>query len=333
MVATLLQMKQEGYRPARDIILALTAGEESGIANGVQWLAANHPELIKAEFAINLDDWSIPTVDGKATVLNFYASEKLYADYQLTVTNPGGHSSEPPIRDNAIYTLTAGLDRLAAYQFPFELSAATRAYYERRAALESGQRAADMRAVLKEPPDPKAIQRLAENGRDRWITHTTCVPTRLEAGHANNALPQKAQAVINCRILPAHSAEEVRKELLKVLADPLIKVRYITEGRAVDVAPEVGAFAPARVPPEVLGPLQEIAQQIWPHIAVIPTISPGASDAVFSMAAGIPTFTFGAVTYEGNDSGAHGRDERVAVGAFYNENELFSRYLRAITAH
>ena len=333
MVATLLQMKQEGYQPARDIILALTADEEAGTANGVQWLFKTHPELVAAEFAINLDDWSIPTVNGKATVLNFYASEKLYADYQLTVTNPGGHSSEPPV-ENAIYTLTAGLNRLAAYAFPFEISAVTRAYYERRAALENGQRAADMRAVLAEPPDPKAIRRLSENGRDRWITHTTCVATRLEVGHANNALPQKAQAVINCRILPGHSAEAVRKQLITVLADPLIKVRYISaDGKVFDVAPEVSAFSPARVPPEVLGPLQEIAQQIWPHIVAIPTLTPGASDAVYSMAAGVPTYTFGPVTFEGNDSGAHGRNERLAVDAFYRENELINRYLRAITAH
>lgn len=277
MVATLLQMKQEGYHPARDIILALTADEESGTANGVQWLFKNHPELVAAEFAINLDDWSIPTVNGKAMVLNLDATEKLYADFQLAVSSPGGHSSEP-VADNAIYTLTAGVNRFAAYEFPFELNAVTRAYYERRAALETGQRAADMRAVLKEPPDPQAIRRLTQNAPDRWITHTTCVPTRLEAGHANNALP------------------------------------------------------PARVPPELLEPLQQIAQEIWPQIAVIPFMSPGASDAVYSTAGGVPTYTFGAVTYVPDESGAHGRNEHLAVDAFYKENELMNRYLRAITA-
>jgi acetylornithine deacetylase/succinyl-diaminopimelate desuccinylase-like protein len=332
MVATLLQMKQEGYRPARDIILALTADEESGTANGVQWLFKNHPELVAAEFAINLDDWSIPTVHGKAVVLNLDATEKLYADFQLAVSNPGGHSSEP-VADNAIYTLTAGVNRFAAYEFPFELNAVTRAYYERRAALETGQRAADMRAVLKEPPDPQAIRRLTENAPDRWITHTTCVPTRLEAGHANNALPQRAEAVFNCRILPGHSPEEVRQRLIAVLANPQIQVRYIAaDGKVLATAPAAGALPPARVPPELLEPLQQIAQEIWPQIAVIPFMSPGASDGVYSTAGGVPTYTFGAVTYVPDDSGAHGRNEHLAVDAFYKENELMNRYLRAITA-
>jgi acetylornithine deacetylase/succinyl-diaminopimelate desuccinylase-like protein len=333
MVATLLQMKQEGYQPARDIILALTADEESGTANGVQWLFKNHPELVAAQFAINLDDWSIPTVNGKAMVLNLDATEKLYADYQLAVTNPGGHSSEP-VPDNAIYTLTAGLDRFATYEFPFELNAVTRAYYERRAAVETGQRAADMRAVIKEPPDPQAIRRLTQNAQDRWITHTTCVPTRLAAGHANNALPQRAEAVINCRILPGHSPEEVRQRLIAALANPQIQVRYVAaDGKVLATAPAAGALPPARVLPEVLEPLQQIAQELWPQIAVIPFMAIGASDAVYAMAGGVPTYTFGAVTYNPDDARAHGRDERLAVDAFYKENELVNRYLRAITAH
>jgi len=190
-----------------------------------------------------------------------------------------------------------------------------------------------MRAVLKEPPDPQAIRRLTQNAPDRWITHTTCVPTRLEAGHANNALPQRAEAVFNCRILPGHSPEEVRQRLIAVLANPQIQVRYIAaDGKVLATAPAAGALPPARVPPELLEPLQQIAQEIWPQIAVIPFMSPGASDAVYSTAGGVPTYTFGAVTYVPDDSGAHGRNEHLAVDAFYKENELMNRYLRAITA-
>ncbi len=333
MVATLIGMKQGGFRPARDIILALTAGEESGIANGAQWLFANHRELLDAEFVLNQDDWSIPTEHGKAVILNLAASEKLYADFQLTVSNPGGHSSEP-VPDNAIYTLTAGLNRLAAYHFAFELNPVTRAYYERRAALESGQQAADMRAIVKVPPDPQAIERLSANTRDRSTTHTTCVATRLEAGHANNALPQHAQAVVNCRILPGHGAEEVRQQLLRVLASPGITVRYIAaDGKVAATAPSASALPPSQLRPEVLEPLQRIAQEIWPHIRVIPFMEVGASDSVYSMAAGLPTYTFGAVTFDPNDARAHGLDERLGVDAFYKDNEFFARYLREITAH
>lgn len=331
MVATLIGMKQAGFRPARDIILALTAGEESGIANGAQWLFANHRELVDAEFVLNQDDWSIPTEHGKAIVFNLTASEKLYADYQLTVTNAGGHSSEPE-PDNAIYTLTAGLNRLAAYHFPFELNAVTRAYYERRAVLESGQRAADMRAIVQNPPDPQAIRRLSESKWDRAITHTTCVATRLEAGHANNALPQRAAAVVNCRILPGHSAEQVRQQLVRVLANPQITVRYLAaDGQVAPIAPSAGALPPSPLRPDVLEPLQRIAQEIWPQIQVIPFMEVGGSDAVWSMAAGLPTYTFGAVTFDPDDDRAHGRDEYLSVEAFYKDNEFFARYLRAIT--
>jgi acetylornithine deacetylase/succinyl-diaminopimelate desuccinylase-like protein len=332
MVTTLLDMKREGYRPARDIILALTADEEGGTANGVQWLYQNRPELIAAELAINQDDWSIPTENGRPVVFNLAASEKLYADYQLSVSNPGGHSSEPG-PDNAIYTLTAALDRLAAYEFPFELNAVTRAYYERRAPLEHGQRAADMRAIVRQPPDPQAIKRLSHDIRDRSTTHTTCVATRLEAGHANNALPQHAQAVVNCRILPGHSAEEIRQQLQQVVANEQVRVRYLgSDGKVLEQAPQSRALPPTPVTPEMLNLLQQVAQQIWPQIVVIPFMEVGTSDSEYSMAAGVPTYTFGAVPFDPDDDRAHGRDERVAVNAFYQDNEFFRRYLRALTA-
>jgi acetylornithine deacetylase/succinyl-diaminopimelate desuccinylase-like protein len=332
MVTTLLQMQRSGFRPARDIILALTADEEGGTANGVQWLYQHRPELIAAEFAINQDDWSIPTEGGKVVVFNLAASEKLYADYELSVSNPGGHSSEPG-PDNAIYSLTAGLDRLAAYEFPFELNAVTRAYYQRRAALESGQRAADMRAIVRAPPDPQASKRLSQDIRDRSMTHTTCVATRLEAGHANNALPQRAQAVVNCRILPGHSPEEIRQQLQQVVANGQIRVRYLgSDGKVLEHAPQTHALPPTTVTPEMLKLLQQVAQQIWPQIVVIPVMEVGTSDSEYSMAAGVPTYTFGAVPFDPDDDRAHGRDERVAVSAFYQDNEFFRRYLRALTA-
>src|SRR6516165_1079301 len=225
MLASLIRLRQEGFRPTRDIILALTADEEGGSANGVQWLVQHHRELVDAQFVLSGDDYSVLLVKGKPLYFKLVASEKVYADFQLQVTNKGGHSSVP-VADNAIYTLTRGLDRLAAYQFPFELNAVTREYYRRLARIESGQRAADMRAILSNPPDRQALERLSADPVERSITHTTCVATLLDAGHANNALPQRARAVVNCRILPGHSPEEVRQRLVQVLADPAIAIIY-----------------------------------------------------------------------------------------------------------
>ena len=204
MSTTLIRFKKEGFVPDRDIILALTADEEGGTSNGVDWLIKNHRELIDAEFVLNHDGGGILSEQGKPQFMTVDASEKLYSDYQLTVTNPGGHSSLPK-PDNAIYHLADGLARLEHYQFPFELTNITRAYYERMAKISTGERAADMRAILKNPPDMDAVARLSKDPIDNSIMHTTCVATRLNAGHANNALPQMAQANVNCRIIPGHA--------------------------------------------------------------------------------------------------------------------------------
>jgi len=333
MVAALLRLKQEGFVPARDIILALTADEEGGSANGVQWLLQTHRDLVAAQFVLSGDDYSVLTHAGKPLFFKLVASEKIYADYQLQVTNKGGHSSEP-VPDNAIYTLTRGLDRLAAYEFPFELNPVTREYYRRVAGIETGQRAADMHAILHEPPDQPALARLSQDPVDHSVTHTTCVATRLEAGHANNALPQRAAAVVNCRILPGHSAEEVRHDLIGVLASAQISVRYLdSDGTLHERAPEQRGFAPPPLLPEVLGPLDQLVAETWPGLKVIPYMSAGASDATYTSAAGLPTYTFSALSIDPNDDREHGRDERINIASFYQANEFFYRYLRKLTAH
>jgi acetylornithine deacetylase/succinyl-diaminopimelate desuccinylase-like protein len=333
MLAALIRLRQEGFRPARDIILALTADEEGGAANGVQWLLEQHRELLDAQFALSGDDYSVLTENGRPLFFKLVASEKVYADFRLRVTNRGGHSSEP-VPDNAIYTLTRALDRLATYEFPFELNAVTREYYRRLAAIESGQRAADMRAILHEPADPEALGRLSREPLDHSITHTTCVATRLDAGHANNALPQRAEAVVNCRILPGHSPEEVRQRLVQVLADPTITVSYLaSDGALHDVAPAGSGFAPPPLLPEVMSPLDQLVAQTWPGLIVIPSMSAGASDATHTSAAGLPTYTFAPLTIDPNDDREHGRDERIGIASFYQANEFFYRYLRAVTAH
>ena len=333
MLAALIRLKQERFKPARDIILALTADEEGGGANGVQWLLQHHRELIDAQFVLSGDDYSVLTENGRPLFFKLVASEKVYADFQLLVTNKGGHSSVP-VPENAIYTLTRGLDRLATYQFPFELNAVTREYYRRLAHIESGQRAADMRAILRDPPDEQSLARLSHDPVDRSITHTTCVATRLDAGHANNALPQRALAVVNCRILPGHSPAEVRERLVQVLADPGITVGYLaSDGTLRAQAPADRGFAPPPLLPEVMNPLDRLVAETWPGLTVIPSMSAGASDATHTSAAGLPTYTFSPLSVDPNDDREHGRDERIGVASFYQANAFFYRYLRTLTAN
>jgi acetylornithine deacetylase/succinyl-diaminopimelate desuccinylase-like protein len=238
LTTTFIRFRREGYRPDRDLILALTADEEGGKSNGVDWLLKNHRDLIDAEFVLNADAGGVTTMKGKAVNVDVEASEKQYADFELTSLNPGGHSSLPT-PDNAIYHLADALSRLEHTPFPVELNAVTRTYFERRAPLESGQTKSDMNAVLHTPPDAQAVARLSKEPRYNSMLRTTCVATRLSAGHANNALPQTAQAIVNCRILPGHSSEEVRQELIRIFADPKVVVRYVDNaGNVSDRAPD-----------------------------------------------------------------------------------------------
>jgi acetylornithine deacetylase/succinyl-diaminopimelate desuccinylase-like protein len=334
MVTTLLRLKKEGFRPSRDIILALTADEESGTANGVEWLLKNHRELIDAEFVLNHDGFSVVTQHGRPLFYELDATEKIYADYILTATNRGGHSSVPR-PDNAIYELMNALTRVGSYEFPFELNAVTRPYYEQLAKIESGERARDMRAILKTPPDPAAVERLSRDAVDHSVMHTTCVATRLAGGHANNALPQRAQATVNCRILPGHSPEEVRKVLVQVVADPKISVQYLEDdGKTIrDTASGKRGYPAPPLSAAVMRPLQSTVASFWPGLQIVPTMAVGASDGVYTSGAGLPTYNLTGVAVEKDDERAHGKDERIGVESFYRGNEFFYRYLKAVTAH
>ena len=332
VIVTLIRFKQEGYRPDRDIIVALTADEEGGKSNGVDWLLRNHRDLVDAEFALNPDSGGVTSVKGKPLDLDIEASEKLYADFQLTATNPGGHSSLP-VPDNAIYHIADALGRLERAPFPFELNAVTRTYFERRAKLETGQIAQDMRAILVKPPSPAAIARLSRDARFNSMLHTTCVATRLSGGHANNALPQMAQANVNCRILPGHSMEEIRQRLIAIFADPRVAVRYVDNAYNVsDRAPDTKAIAPMMPKAEILKPLERVTAQMWPGIPVIPDMETGASDSVYTIAAGIPTYGVNGVAIDQDDVRAHGKDERVRIGAYYDGVDFCYRYLKALTS-
>ncbi len=331
-VTEFIRLKREGFKPDRDLILALTADEEGGKSNGVDWLIKNHRDLIDAEFVLNADGGGVDTENGKPVIISMDASEKLYADFQVRATNPGGHSSLPK-PDNAIYHLTDALGRLEQFQFPLELNAVTRAYFERMASIESGQEAADMRAILNSPPDPAAAARLSLDPLNNATLRTTCVATRLEGGHANNALPQSAEANVNCRILPGHTREEVRQTLVRVFADPKVEVSYVdNSGRVLDSAPNAAALAPVKLRPDVMQTLEKVAGEMWPGTPVIPTMSTGASDGVYTNAAGMPTYGISGVAVDMNDVRAHGRDERVRVDSFYQGVDFYYRYLKALTS-
>jgi acetylornithine deacetylase/succinyl-diaminopimelate desuccinylase-like protein len=331
MVATLIRMKREGYVPDRDVILALTADEEGGKSNGVDWLLKNHRDLVDAEFVLNHDGGEVQMDHGKALAFVVDATEKLYSDYQVSVTNPGGHSSLPR-PDNAIYELAHALVNLEQHKFPLELNPVTRAYYEHLATVDH-DRAADIKAVLQTPPDEGAADRLSNDPIDNSRLHTTCVATRLQAGHANNALPGRAQAVVNCRILPGHSKQEIRDELAKVFADPKIEIRYITNaGQVLETIPDQRSFAPPPPRPEVFQAIESVAGKMWPGIPVFPTMATGASDGVYTMAAGMPTYGVSGVAMERDDHREHGRDERVPVEAFDRGVEFYYQFLKTLTS-
>jgi acetylornithine deacetylase/succinyl-diaminopimelate desuccinylase-like protein len=332
-VTTLIRLKKEGFRPDRDVILALTADEEGGTSNGVDWLLKNHRELIDAEFALNPDAGGVELEDGKPLDVMVEATEKLYADFQLTSLNPGGHSSLPS-PDNAIYHIADALGRLQHAPFPFELNAVTRAYFERMAAIEHGQTAADIKAILETPPDANAVARLSQDAHYNSTMRTTCVATMLSGGHAPNALPQSAQSNVNCRILPGHSPEEVRQALIGIFADPKVSVRFVepSTGKAVDTAPLKVALPPPPPRPDVMKPLERITDEMWPGAPVIPEMETGASDSIYTMAAGIPSYGINGVAIERSDVRAHGKDERVLATAFYNGVDFYYRYLKALTS-
>ena len=333
LMTTFIRFKNDGYQPSRDLILALTSDEEGGTANGVDWLLKNHRDLVDAEFVLNADSGGVMTDKGKPVDVEVAAAEKLYADFQLTVTNPGGHSSMP-VPDNAIYHLAGALERLEHSSFPFELNGVTRVYFERLATHETAKNAADMKAILRNPPDRAAIARLSEDAHFNSLMHTTCVATRLNAGHANNALPQTAQAIVNCRILPGHSPEEVRGQLIGMLGDPKVTVRYAdgSSGKIVDVAPAKAGPLPGAPRADVLQPLERVADSLWPGAPVVVDMETGASDSKYTIAAGMPSFGIGEEAIDRDDIRAHGKDERLRVSSYYEGADFFYRYLKALTS-
>jgi len=332
-VTNFIRLKQEGFVPDRDIILALTADEEGGTSNGVDWLLKNRRDLIDAEFALNPDSGGVVTEHGKPVAVEFEATEKLYADYQILATNPGGHSSLPR-PDNAIYRVADALTKLQSTQFPFELNSVTREYFVQMALVEPVQVAADIRAILATPPDPAAVQRLSQDPRYNSTMRTTCVATMLSGGHAFNALPQRAEANVNCRIFPGHSQEDIRLALLKIFDDPGLSVRYRNDaGELSDHGSDRKAMIPPPLRPDVMDALRSVSAKLWPGAPLVPIMETGASDSIHTMMAGIPSYGISGVAIDRDDVRMHGRDERLRVESYYTGVEFYYRFLKALTTH
>ena len=316
-----LRLAREHTPLRRDVILALTADEEAGNENGADWLLREHRPLVAGALVLNEGGGGWMR-QGKYLVQAMQASEKTYMDFALRVTDKGGHSSLPT-PENAIYRLSAGLLRLEKLVFPVELNEVTRAFLQRAAPTESKEIAASMRALAANPNDLAAARRLSQEPRYNALIRTTCVATQVEAGHARNALPQRAVANVNCRILPGHSAEEVRKAIVTALADSKIEV-------ALDEKEIAGPRA--SIDPEFLSAVERVSGQVFPGVPVVPTMSAGATDSKYFRLAGISAYGVSGIFIDIDDVRAHGRDERVGVKQFYEGQEFLWRLVSDLTA-
>lgn len=306
-VANLIRYRQEGYKPDRDIIVALTTDEEIADEHhyGINWLLEKQRPLIEAELALN-EGGGVGVIDGKPAWNSLQTTEKLYQTFFLDVRDSGGHSSQPRA-GNAIYTLAAGLTRLEKFAFPVRLNATTRLYFERMATIEQGSLGQDLRAILADPPERAAIERLSAKPPYNAQLRTTCVATELQAGHAENALPQLARATVNCRIVPGETVESVQTALTRVLADE--KIKLTPDQRDTP-------SSPSALHPELVAAIEKVSARFWPGVPVLPTMSSGATDSRFLRNAGIPTYGHSGLAQDIFDVRAHGKDERVAVKSF-----------------
>ena len=320
-VANLIRYKQENAQFDRDIILALTADEEGGDFNGAKWLIDNHRDLISSDFGINEGGGgrhrkSVKLFNG------VQASEKVYQSFLLEVKNKGGHSSLPS-KDNAIYQLAAGIDRLAKFDFPVNLNEVTRGYFQKMSAIETGQTAADMKVIsATNVIDVEAVKRLSVSSPYyNALMRTTCVATRLEAGHAENALPQTARATVNCRVLPQENANDIHRKLIEVLADDRISVTFIKEPKPSQPSP---------LKPEIMRPIEDATRLMWKDIPVVPIMGTGATDSLYFRQVNIPMYGVSGIFSDIDDNRAHGRDERLGVREFYEGQEFLDKLVKSL---
>ena len=318
--ANLIRMRDEGFVPDRDIIVALTADEEGGPRNGVAFLLEEHRELIEAAFALNEGGGGMER-DGRKISNNVQASEKKFLSFYFTATNPGGHSSLP-VKKNAIYDLSQALLAVQEHDFPVMLDDVTEAFFSRSADLVGGEMGEAMRRIVADPNDASAAAVLSQEPGYNARLRTTCVATLLEGGHAQNALPQLARANVNCRIFPTHDPEDVHAQLQE-LAAPF----------DVEVTPRGSATPspPSPLTPEVLGPIERITEQMWPGVQVLPVMSSGATDGLYLRREGIPVYGVSGLFGDMDDVRAHGQDERIGQRQFYEGQEFLYRLVKALT--
>ena len=322
LVETLIRLKREHFKPERDLIVAFTADEEAGgDANGPAFLLKEHRDLIDAGLVINLDGGGGDYKNGERQLFEVGTSEKTYVTYTLETTSPGGHGSLPG-PDNAIYRLADGLGRLEALRFPVMLTDTTRAFFGKLADIDPGPQSADMRAVAQNPPDSAAADRLSQNVRFNALLRTTCVATLFSGGHAENALPQRAKATVQCRMMPGDTAEHVQSALVATLSDPKISI-------TLDAPPIV---SPESAPtPQILAKVAAVAHSMWPKVPIVPTMATGFSDDRQTRNAGMPSYDLAGIWIDGDENRAHGRDERVGVREFDESVEYTWRLMKAFS--
>ena len=318
-VANLIRYKKEGFKPKRDLIIALTADEEGGTHNGVGWLLANRRELIDAEFALN-EGGGGTNRNGKPYIQGVQVSEKMFVTFDMEATNPGGHSSVPP-KDNAIYDLSAALDRLSRFEFPVRLGYVTRRYFSQLSNVETGALSEAIAALAQDRATDAHLRIVSNVPRYNAQLRTTCVATRLEGGHADNALPQRAKAAVNCRLMPREDPDFVLKSLADV-AGPRVNVK----ARGVPRASEA-----TDAQSQVFTTIQRVSEGMWPGVPVVPIMSTGATDGSRLRNAGIPTFGTSGIFVEYGELRIHGRDERVLIKSFFDGSEFLYRLVKALS--
>ena len=323
-VDNLIRYREEGYKPRRSIKLALTCGEETNSAlNGAGWLTKNARDAIDAELALTEGVDGDLDSQGRRIALEVLAAEKTSQNFVLEVTNAGGHSSRP-VPDNAIYHLVRAVDRVSHFEFPVELDDANRAYFTGMSKIVGGETGATMAAVVKNPHDAAAVAILDKDRNWHAMLRTTCVATMLTAGHATNALPQRANANINCRIFPGDTRDAVLSQLVAIIDDSKVSIRI----------PEIrGPVAvPSPLTPQILKPIEKVAHELWPGVPVIPALEPGASDAQFLNPAGIPTYGVTGIFIDPDGGGIHGLNERVRVQSVYEGRTFLYRLVKLYAA-
>jgi len=318
-VDLMMRLKRENYHPRRTIRMALTCGEEtSDRVNGVEYLLAHDRDWLAADFALNEGAGGSLDAQGRRIALNIQAGEKIHQVFQLEVTNPGGHSSRP-VPDNAIYRLSAGLTRLSQFAFPLEVNPVVQAYFARMAPIVGGETGAAMAALGRDPTNAAAAAALSRDPSYNALMRTTCVATMLNAGHAANALPQRADATISCRIMQGHTPEEIQATLQRVVEDPQIAVSIVRR-RDGSQAPPLTAT--------VMGPVEHVAGQMWPHVPIIPLMTPGATDGRYLNTAGIPTYGLSGMFSAEGETNAHGLNEKIRVRSLYEGRDFLTAVVR-----